>query len=249
MEKEYGLIGRKLGHSFSAEFFNKKFHREGLNAHYSLFPLASISEFPELIKNHPRLMGLNVTIPYKEEIIPFLQEISEDAKEIGAVNVVKIEEREGEKYLKGFNTDCIGFKESLRPLLHKGIESALVLGTGGASKAVGYVLENFGIKPCFVSRKPSKGQLQYEDLTHDTIRENLLIVNTTPLGMYPQVDHSPLLPYHFISASHICYDLVYNPAVTLFMRKAAEQGATIKNGLEMLQLQALAAWKIWEKTR
>ena len=241
----YGLIGKKLGHSFSADFFNKKFENEGIREKYFLFPLPHIEDFPQLLMSHPDLKGLNVTIPYKQEVIPFLTALSEEAREIGAVNVIKINRENNRIILKGFNSDCIGFRESLLPLLNKDITKALILGTGGASKAVEYVLKNCNIQPTFVSRRPGTGQLSYEDLTREIIEENLLIINTTPLGMFPEVDKKPDIPYQFLTRKHICYDLVYNPMVTEFMKCSLEKGAIVKNGLEMLKLQALGAWAIW----
>lgn len=242
---EYGLIGKKLGHSFSADFFNQKFAEEGIDAVYHLFPLPSIQKFPKLLENHPSLRGLNVTIPYKQEVIPFLNSLSEEAKEIGAVNVIKIERTETGVGLKGFNTDCIGFRDSLQPLLPPEVKEALILGTGGASKAVKYVLEKLGIKPLLVSRSPGKGNITYDSINAEILSRCLLIVNTTPLGMSPNVESYPPLPYNLLTPSHICYDLVYNPAVTEFMKRSAAMGATVKNGLEMLEGQAIAAWQIW----
>lgn len=241
----YGLIGKKLTHSFSADFFNKKFKKEGIDESYQLFPIPSISLLPELIKSHRELKGINVTIPYKEEIIPYLSEISDEADRIGAINVVKIR-REGDKvYLKGFNSDCVGFRNSLLPLLNPHIKKALILGTGGASKAVEYVLTDLGIQVTFVSRNPKRNQLSYKDLNEQLIKEHLLIVNTTPLGTFPDIDSYPPIPYHYLTSSHICYDLVYNPEVTEFMKRSEIQGATVKNGMEMLIGQALEAWRIW----
>lgn len=244
----YGLIGKKLGHSFSADFFNNKFQKEGIKEIYQLFPLTSIELFPAFLEENPDLKGLNVTIPYKEQVIKFLDSLSDEALDIGAVNVIKITNENGAIYLKGYNSDCIGFLNSVSPLIKPGIKNALILGTGGASKAVEYALEKLGIDVTFVSRNPSKSQLGYKDLDEKTLSENLLIVNTTPLGMFPDTQSYPPIPYQFISDKHICYDLVYNPEETEFMRKAKEMGATVKNGLEMLHLQALAAWDIWNES-
>lgn len=247
VKDEYGLIGKKLGHSFSADFFNEKFHKEGIDASYSLFSMPEISDFSSLLSHHPLLRGLNVTIPYKQEVIPFLDALSEEASAIGAVNVIKISEKDGKKFLKGFNSDCIGFRESLLPFLQEDMKKALILGTGGASKAVKYVLENAGVEITFVSRKPKEGMLTYDELSKEIIDEHLLIVNTTPLGMYPDVEGYPPIPYQFLTRKHFCYDLIYNPPVTEFMKKSAKEGALVKNGLEMLILQALASWEIWSK--
>lgn len=241
----YGLIGRKLGHSFSAEFFNKKFKEEGINASYRLFELKEISELPEILINNKNLKGLNVTVPFKEEVLPYLTSIAEEAEEIGAVNVLKINPDKNKLDIKGFNTDVIGFRDSLVPLLRPDINQALILGTGGASKAVGFVLKKLGIKTLFVSRQTSKGDLTYEMIDKKIMEQNLLIVNTTPLGMFPDINSAPPLPYDFITNEHICYDLVYNPLETVFLKKAALKGAVIKNGLEMLHLQAIASWDIW----
>ena len=242
----YGLIGKKIGHSFSADFFNKKFKEEKIPETYNLFPLANINELPDLLLNHPDLKGLNVTIPYKQEVIPFLSHISEEAAEIGAINVIKIERIDNEISLSGFNSDAIGFQESLIPLLNKDIQKALVLGTGGASKAVVYILKKLNIHPTLVSRNPKMGQLGYNDLNEKIIKENLLIVNTTPLGMFPDTDDYPPIPYQFLTKNHICYDVIYNPEMTQFMIKSNKMGAKVKNGLEMLRLQAIAAWDIWQ---
>lgn len=243
----YGLIGKKISHSFSADFFNKKFKDEGINEHYELFPLPSIDDFPKLLAKHPDLKGLNVTIPYKQEVIKFLDSLSDDTIDIGAVNVIKIINDQGETFLKGYNSDWIGFRDSLLPLLNEDIKNALILGSGGASKAVDYTLKKLGINTTLVSRNPKDDQLGYEDLNEDIMKENLLIVNTTPLGMFPDVDDSPNIPYQFLTDRHICYDLVYNPLETQFLKKAKEHGAGIKNGIEMLNLQALAAWDIWNQ--
>lgn len=242
----YGLIGKKLSHSFSAEFFNQKFRKEGIDESYILLPIPDISEFPVLIEKHPDLKGLNVTIPYKEEVISFLDRLSPEAEEIGAVNVIKFLRDKDTLRLEGFNTDVIGFRKSLLPLLNENIKHALILGTGGASKAAAYALKDLGISFNFVSRKPGKEQLAYEDLTPEIMKHNLLIVNTTPLGMFPDVHGSPPIPYEYLSPRHLCFDLVYNPDCTEFMKKSMAKGATVKNGLEMLHLQALAAWDIWK---
>ncbi len=238
----YGLIGKPLGHSFSADFFNKKFQDEGINESYKLFPLESIDLLPGLLASNPDLHGLNVTIPYKQAVIPFLNKLDKGAQEIGAVNVIKIYP---DGSLKGFNSDAIGFHDSLLPLLKPHMKRALVLGTGGASKAVVYVLKNLGIEVKSVSRNPVEGQLSYKELTPEIMDDYHIIVNTTPLGMWPSVEAAPDIPYDYITSQHLCYDLVYNPEITTFMRKAAEHGATVKNGLEMLHGQAIAAWKIW----
>ena len=275
----YGLIGYPLGHSFSRKFFTEKFEKEGIDAQYLNFEIPSIEEFPEIIKNNPELRGLNVTIPYKQQVMQYLDDISEEAKAIGAVNVVRIERpspqpspimgREtmrnaGNKpdglpikgdmseglrgSLIGYNSDVIGFVESIKPLLKPHHKKALILGTGGASKAIRYGLEEkLGMKTLFVSRSAREGMITYEEVTAEVLKEYEVIVNCSPVGMYPHVDECPALPYEAMNENNLLYDLVYNPLETLFMKKGAEQGATVKNGLEMLHLQAIASWKFWEK--
>lgn len=243
----YGLIGEKLGHSFSADFFNKKFDEEGIQDSYMLFPIPSIKSFPTILTTYKNLKGLNVTIPYKQEVIEYLDSLSEEAEQIGAVNVIKISRENDKIKLTGHNSDSIGFEKSLLPLLRPDITKALVLGTGGASKAVSYVLDKLCIKYKLVSRNPGPDRISYSDLDEKTMSEYKLIINTTPLGMYPDIETCPPIPYHFISPEHICYDLVYNPHITEFLKRAESHGAKIKNGLEMLHLQALAAWDIWNK--
>ena len=243
----YGLIGRKLGHSFSANFFNKKFKEENINETYRLLPLENIEKLPEILVKYPDLKGLNVTIPYKEEVIKYLSEISEEANQIGAVNVIKIVRENNLINLKGYNSDCYGFKESLVPLLRSDIKNALILGTGGASKAVAYVLNSLRINITFVSRHPKENQLSYENIDEGVLNKNLLVVNTTPLGMFPEVFDYPALPYQYLTKEHVCYDLVYNPLETEFMKRSEKYGAKVKNGLEMLKLQAIKAWEIWNK--
>ena len=243
----YGLIGYPLTHSFSQQYFNRKFDAEGIAARYENFEIPEIGDFTEIIKRHPTLRGLNVTIPYKEQVIPYLNELDPDTAEIGAVNVIKFIRKGNKLRLKGYNSDVIGFADSLSPLLTPEMKHALVLGTGGAAKAVMQALKKLGISGTLVSRTPAEDRYTYDDLTAEIMADNLLIVNTTPLGMYPHMDECPAIPYQHLTPSHLCYDLLYNPDVTLFMRKAAEQGAATKNGLEMLLLQAFAAWNIWQQ--
>ena len=311
MNCEYGLLGYPLGHSFSRAYFNNKFATEGIDAEYLNFELQSVEELPQLLAEHPRLRGLNVTIPHKQAVIPLLDELSDEARAIGAVNVIRIERQESgtaKPYLKGFNSDVIGFVESIRPLLQPHHKRALVLGTGGASKAVCRGLEKLGIEWRYVSRKrqtatpapapdspitvpsaspkspitvpsgspegpltpkapapdgpitvpsaspknpitvPSgspEGPLTYSDLTPSFIADYTVIVNCTPLGMFPRIDSSPELPYAALSKHHLLFDLVYNPGITQFMRQGRRFGATVKNGLEMLHLQADASWDFW----
>lgn len=247
----FGLIGYPLKHSFSSKFFNEKFEKEAIDAEYLNFEIADIHELRRIIVFNPHLKGLNVTIPYKETVIPFLDEIAPAAKEIGAVNVIKIERDFGNSYgykLTGHNTDYVGFKQSIAPLIHQEHQpSALVLGTGGASKAVCKALESLGIKWKYVSRSARENSYTYEMLTPEVIAQHMIIVNTTPLGTFPNVDEHPELPYSSLTPNHLLFDLVYNPSETSFLKKGKEMGATIKNGSEMLQLQALAAWEIWSK--
>lgn len=243
----YGLIGHPLGHSFSKNFFNEKFQNEMIDAEYRNFDIDTIKSFPTIIEEHSNLRGLNVTIPYKELIIPYLDELSEDAQAIGAVNVIKISRNHEGVHLKGYNSDVIGFTDSIRPLLKPFHKKALILGTGGASKAIRYGLYKLGIETRFVSRRPKEGMLTYSDLTADIMAEYTVIVNCSPVGMFPHTDERPDLPYQFIGSHHILYDLVYNPDETLFMKSGKEQGATTKNGLEMLILQARAGWNFWNE--
>ena len=238
----YGLIGYPLGHSFSRKFFTEKFEKEGIDAQYLNFEIPSIEEFPKTIKNNPTLRGLNVTIPYKQQVMQYLDDISEEAKAIGAVNVVKV----GKEGLTGYNSDVIGFVNSIKPLLKSHHKKALILGTGGASKAIRYGLEEkLGIETLFVSRKAHEGIITYKDVTADMLQEYEVIVNCSPVGMFPHANECPSLPYEAMNAAHLLYDLVYNPEETLFMKEGAARGATVKNGLEMLHLQALASWDFW----
>jgi shikimate dehydrogenase len=257
----FGLIGWPLGHSFSQKYFAEKFAREGISdVRYELFPLENIADLPLLLEQHPDLHGLNVTIPHKETVIPFLHELDETARSVRAVNCIKIENQR----LKGFNTDVTGFELSLTssadfpvrpPATSGGLESprygALILGTGGASKAVAYVLKKLGIPFQFVTRKPSgDNHISYNDLKKDDafiIHHSSLIVNTTPLGMSPHTNSCPDLPFEQLMPQHLVYDLVYNPAETLLLQRAKARGCTVKNGLEMLHLQAEAAWDIWQE--
>lgn len=241
--KTYGLIGKKLSHSFSADFFNRKFKREKIEAEYLNFELPTIKAIEMIFVEYPNLRGLNVTIPYKEAVVPYLDELSPAAEEAGAVNTIQFK---GHKRI-GHNTDVIGFEASLKPLLKPYHQKALVLGTGGAAKAVVYVLRKLGIAYQLVSRKAGANQITYDEVTPKTIEEYSLIINTTPLGMAPHLDAAPELPYEAIGPRHLLYDLIYNPEATLFLQKGKAQGAPTKNGLEMLEKQALAAWGIWNE--
>lgn len=246
---KYGLIGYPLKHSFSIGYFNEKFQAENINAEYVNFEIPRIEEFMEVIEENPNLRGLNVTIPYKEQVIPYLNELDKDTAKIGAVNVIKIiRQPKGKTKLVGYNSDIVGFTRSIEPLLQPHHVKALILGTGGASKAVFHGLANLGIKATFVSRtKKNSNVLTYEELTPEIMQSHTVIVNTTPLGMYPKVDFCPNIPYDQLTPNHLLYDLLYNPNETLFMKKGKAQGATVKNGLEMLLLQAFVSWEIWNK--
>ena len=246
--KKYGLLGYPLGHSFSRNYFNQKFEAERIDAEYLNFEIPEIKEIKNVIKENPELNGLNVTIPYKEQVIPYLDDLDEDARQIGAVNVIKFSKGLfGKVKLKGYNSDIIGFKQSIEPLLKEHHRKALILGTGGASKAVFQGLKQLGVASTFVSRKAKEYCITYEEITPKVMEQYTVIVNTTPLGMYPNVNACPDIPYDLLTSDHLLYDLLYNPDETLFMRKGKEKGAVVKNGLEMLLLQAFAAWEIWQK--
>lgn len=279
MNKTFGLIGYPLSHSFSKKYFTEKFEKENiLNSEYQLYPIENISQLPQLIEDNPALCGLNVTIPYKESVIPFLDELDETAKAVGAVNCIKIwphpaspkgrrnnAQAETDDFLMGvspplwggrkglllvgYNTDVYGFRQSIKPFLEIQHERALILGTGGASKAVAYVLKEIGIDCCFVSRRKeqetSNKTFLYEELNENMVNAFKLIVNTTSVGMYPNTNDAPEIPYNFISSSHLLYDLVYNPAETEFLKRGKLQGASTVNGLSMLHQQAEEAWRIW----
>jgi len=241
----YGLIGFPLKHSFSKDYFNNKFASEGINAEYVNFEITSISELKSIITD-PQLKGLNVTIPYKEQVIPYLDKLSENAKLIGAVNVVKIERTKKKIKLTGFNSDIIGFKQSIEPLLKPHHRHALVLGTGGSAKAIFYGLQQLGLSATYVSRQKTSEQiLTYSELSPEVMEAHEVVVNCTPVGLWPNVDDCPAIPYPLLTGKHLLYDLLYNPDETLFMKKGEEQGAVVKNGLEMLLLQAFAGWNFW----
>ena len=244
---KYGLLGYPLGHSFSRGYFTEKFQKEGIDAQYLNFEIPSITEIERVLKDNPELRGLNVTIPHKQQVIPFLQELSDEARAIGAVNVVRVTHTPNGIHLKGFNSDVIGFCRSIQPLLEPHHRKALILGcTGGASKAIRYGLETkLGLQVLGVSRKPAEGTITYQDITPERLQEYTVIVNCTPSGMFPHVDECPTLPYEALDSRHLLFDLIYNPEQTLFLKKGAEQGAKTKNGLEMLILQAIASWEFW----
>ena len=245
---KYGLIGYPLGHSFSIGYFNERFENENIDAKYINFEIPSIDDLPEVLASNPQLKGLNVTIPYKEKVIPFLDSVSPEARAIGAVNVIRVTHKGNKVILRGFNSDVIGFTKSIEPMLEKCHKKALILGTGGASKAVNYGLKSLGLETVFVSRYERPDTIQYESITPDVVKEYNVIVNCTPLGMYPHSDECPKLPYEALDSHNILYDLIYNPDQTLFMKKGLAHGAQVKNGLEMLLLQAFAAWEFWNGT-
>jgi len=242
--RKFGLIGLPLAQSFSKKYFSAKFASEGIDASYELYELPDISAFTAL-KDVTGLCGLNVTIPYKEQVMPFLDELDDIAAGIGAVNVIKFIRQNDTLKLKGYNTDAIGFETSLSPLLKPAHKKALILGTGGASKAIDYILRKNGIETTFVSRSAKPGMLTYPQLTEAVMTDHLVIVNASPVGTFPHFDECPDIPYQFITSAHILFDVVYNPAETLFLRKGREQGAVGLNGEEMLIGQAVASWEIW----
>ncbi len=243
-KKKFGLIGKNISYSFSRGYFLEKFKALKLtNYTYRNYDLPEISEFPFITYHkEEEFGGFNVTIPYKQSIMRYLHEIDEVAETIGAVNTIKITQ---ENELVGYNTDAYGFENSLQPLLNKNHKNALILGTGGASKAVAYVLGKLNIDFIFVSRNPTDNQISYNDLTSEVIKKHQLIINCTPLGTHPNVENCPEIPYEFLTASHFLYDLIYNPSETEFLKRGKRQGAIIKNGLEMLELQAEKSWEIW----
>ncbi|MDE6117229.1 MAG: shikimate dehydrogenase [Duncaniella sp.] len=244
--KVYGLIGYPLTHSFSQNYFNNMFESEHIDAEYINFELPDIGDLMEAVAENPNLCGLNVTIPYKEQVIPYMDEMDEEAAKIGAVNVIKfIRGKNGDIRFKGYNSDAMGFQNSIAPLINDKRTKALVLGTGGASKAIVQALINLGVEPTLVSRSKRDNTITYAELTPEIMESHKIIVNTTPLGMYPNVDECPDIPYELLTPQHLCYDLIYNPDVTTFMRKSQKYGAEIKNGLEMLLLQAFESWNIW----
>ena len=239
--KIYGLIGKNIDYSFSKNFFSKKFKNENINCKYLNFDIQNISDFKSVISDK-NISGLNVTIPYKEDVIKYLDEISNDAKSIGAVNTIKISNNK----LTGHNTDHIGFTKSIDKIDEfKNIESALILGSGGASKAIQFALDNMKIKYTIVSRSNSIKCINYNQVSEKIIKNHKLIVNCTPLGTFPEIEKCPEIDYRFLSPFNILYDLVYNPKQSNFLRKGVNAGCKIKNGLEMLEIQAIESWKIW----
>jgi shikimate dehydrogenase len=243
--KKFGLIGKNISYSFSKKYFTQKFETEDLAFYsYENFDIPNIFEIHNIIKSNPDLKGLNVTIPYKESVMPFLDKLSKKAKAIGAINTIKITKK---GYLKGYNTDHYGFKKSLQPLLKQHHTKALILGTGGASKAVAYALEQLGIVYAFVSRNNDNNHIKYNEITEDVMNDYGIIINCTPLGTSPNTKSCPAIPYDYFTPDHIAFDLIYNPEATLFLQKAKQNGAVTKNGMDMLIFQAEKAWAIWNK--
>lgn len=242
---KFGLVGRNISYSFSRGYFADKFEKENLPHSYVNFDISSIDDLKSIIKETPNLKGLNVTIPYKEDVIPLLDSLNQRAKKIGAVNTIRFKGKE----LIGYNTDYYGFKKSLEPYLKKNHKRALILGTGGASKAIAHALQKLKIKFDYVSRSKKEGvKYTYLDLTDDIISDYTIIINCTPIGTFPNVDECPNIPYNAISDRHILYDLIYNPKMTKFLSYGKEKGATTINGLRMLELQAEKSWEIWNKS-
>ncbi len=241
-----GLIGYPLSHSFSEKYFTEKFLTSGLtNWSYTLYELKQINELPELLRSHPDLVGLNVTIPFKEKVIPFLSHLDETAVMAGAVNTIRVKRENGSTILEGYNTDMYGFRESIKPLLRRNHQRALILGTGGAAKAVAAVLRQMQVEYLFVSRQPQQGQVGYPELNEAAVTNFPFIVNCTPVGMFPNEQTAPDIPYEFLTSANFLYDLVYNPAETVFLQRGKAKGALVMNGLDMLRLQAEKAWEIF----
>ncbi len=245
----YGLIGKPLKHSFSGDYFSQMFEKKHIDAEYRLWEMDEMPDLHVFAREHPQLRGLNITIPYKRTVIPALDELNAPVQIIGSANVIKVNRNSGEIFLKGYNTDIIGFEKSLKPLI-KGRKQlrALILGTGGSAHSVAYVLRKLGIYFYFITRRPKKLEMMgYSWITPAIMEEFQLIVNTSPVGMFPDTEQAPVIPYEMLTPSHILFDLIYNPEETLFLKKGKAQGAIVKNGLEMLKIQAEEAWKIWKK--
>lgn len=245
MKKIVGLIGKNISYSFSIKYFSEKFKNENLSFEYKNFDLETITDLPEILSLYiDNLAGLNVTIPYKEKVFTYLDEIDNEATKIGAVNTIKIVDK---YYLKGYNTDVYGFENSLLPLVKEHHKKALIFGSGGASKAIKFVLEKLQIPFQVVSRSPTKEQISYQEVTEEVIANHPILINCTPVGTYPNINESITIPYQAITKNHLLYDLIYNPNETAFLKQGKLQGATIKNGLEMLELQAEKSWEIWNQ--
>ena len=245
---KFGIIGYPLGHSFSPEYFKRKFEKEGLNnCHYEIFPLKNLNEFLDLLQRETEVYGLNVTTPFKVEVLKYLNSISESALKVNACNCIEIQRINDEILLIGHNTDILGFEKSLLRFLQNTKPKALVFGNGGASKAVQFVLKNLGIEFLVVSRQKSENSIMYEELIWEQVHQHHLLINTSVLGMYPDIETKPPIDYSAVSNKHYLFDLVYNPAETAFLKEGLLFGAKVCNGFEMLQLQADAAWEIWKK--
>ena len=241
--KKFGLVGKNISYSFSKKHFTEKFSEVPFtDCVYENFSIDTVEEFPSILKNNLNLKGLNVTIPYKVAIIPYLDSLSKKASQIGAVNVIRFTKK---GQLKGCNSDCFGFKKSLQPLLKEHHKKALILGTGGASKAIAFAFKQLNIEYKFVSRKVSDTSYLYSMLTESILNEYSIIVNCSPIGTHPNIEDAPNIPYQFISEKHLLYDLIYNPSETKFLQEGKRRGAQIKNGLQMLELQAEKSWEIW----
>ncbi len=247
--KIFGIVGKKLGHSFSPGHFSKKFRDLKIDAEYRLFEMDDIEELPDLINENEGLKGLNITIPYKRSVYQFMDEVDKIAKLTGSINTIKVKRKKGVPYLTGYNTDVYGFEQTVKGLLKNKVDTrALILGTGGSAHSVAYVLRKLGIFYSFVSRNPSKVEhICYEWFNEQLLNDHKVIINTTPLGMYPDVDSFPDIPYEFLGKDHLLYDLVYNPEETQFLKKGRAQGADTINGLDLLGIQADLAWKLWNK--
>ena len=245
--RKFGLIGKNISYSFSKTYFGDKFKKEGIqDASYENFDLQSIDEFPDIFSNNPEIGGLNVTIPYKEEVIPFLNKLNRKARTIGAVNTIKITKKGN---LKGYNTDCYGFKNSLKPFLETHHKTALILGTGGASKAIAFTLKEMNIAYKYVSRSKTPDNFTYDELDASIIKQYHIIINCSPVGTHPNINECPKIPYKALNNQHLLFDLIYNPSETLFLKQGKLQGAKTCNGLKMLELQAEKSWKIWNNSK
>lgn len=244
--RKFGLVGFPLGHSFSRKYFTEKFASQNIpDCVYNNYPLENLDNFVDLISSDKEIVGLNITIPYKSQILEFIDDLDNEAREIGAVNVLKIKRQNGKLSISGYNSDVTGIRDTLQPYINNNVKNALILGTGGSSKAVCHVLKKFGLNVTMISREKKPGIVSYSELTPGAIRRSLLIVNTTPLGMFPAIDGKPPIDYTSLTDNHILFDLVYNPEVTSFMKMGIERGCIAISGLTMLHSQAEKAWEIW----
>jgi len=246
--KLFGLIGNPLTHSYSEKYFIEKFKKENISdCEYRLFPIKSIAQLPELLKNNPNLLGLNVTTPFKKEVLNYIDEADIIVKEVESVNAIKIEKKQGKSFLKAYNTDIYGFYHSFQSLLKTCHKKALLLGTGGGASAVEFILQLLKIEYLIVSRTPTNKQISYDEIDKSIIQNHKLIINATPVGTFPNINQSPEIPYQFLASEHFLFDLVYNPSETEFLKQGKKQGAKIQNGMQMLKLQADKAWELWNK--